>query len=234
MAIPFNQLNPIPFNPEFALFEHVAKQLTKENPNQPFRDLDDLLNATQAASEITELSEVAELTGLGSIRVMHVPPAFNERVSFGAGNCPLLDEDGIFLVALSPNDGRFASDAKGLVCYFLSASSEFFSEHAWQSLAVYKFLLRKAGLLHLYEPAHWLRSCDDSTEAPSNYEIERITDVVASTLPLSMGIGEASSSALRSLRCSLEELEGNVPMATVIVQAGQRSPYLQPQSQGRP
>ena len=60
MAIPFNQLNPIPFNPEFALFEHVAKQLTKENPNQPFRDLDDLLNATQAASEITELSEVTK------------------------------------------------------------------------------------------------------------------------------------------------------------------------------
>ena len=220
MAIPFNQLNPIPFDPEFALFEHVARQLTKENPNQPFRDVGDLLNAAKEASEITELSEVAELTGLGSIRVMHVPPAFNERVSFGAGNCPLLDEDGIFLVALSPNDGRFASDAKGLVCYFLSASSEFFSEHAWQSLAVYKFLLRKAGLLHLYEPAHWLRSCDGSTEAPSNYEIERITDVVASTLPLSMGLGEAASSASRSLRCSLEELEGNVPMATVIVQAG--------------
>ena len=103
-------LNPIPFNPEFALFEHVAKQLTKENPNQPFRDLDDLLNATRAASEITELSEVAALTGLGRIRVMHVPPTFNERISFGAGNCPLLDEDGIFLVALSPTDGRFKSD----------------------------------------------------------------------------------------------------------------------------
>jgi hypothetical protein len=35
-----------------------------------------------------------------------------------------------------------------------------------------------------------------------------------------MGLGEAASSASRSLRCSLEELEGNVPMATVIVQAG--------------
>ena len=160
---------------------------------------------------------------------MHVPPTFNERISFGAGNCPLLDEDGIFLVALSPTDGRFKSDEKGLACYFLYACSEFFSEHAWQSLAVYKFLLRKAGLSHLYELVHWLRRCDDSIEAPSNYEIERITDVVASTLPLSMGLGEASSSALRSLRCSLEELEGNVPMATVIVQAGQRSPYLQPQ-----
>ena len=220
MAIPFNQLNPIPFNPEFALFEHVARQLTKENPNQPFRDVGDLLNAAKEASEITELSEVAELTGLGSIRVVYGPPTFDERISFGAGNCPLLDEDGIFLVALSPTDGRFKSDAKGLACYFLYACSEFFSEHSWQSLAVYKFLLRKAGLLHLYEPAHWLRSCDGSTEAPSNYEIERITDVVASTLPLSMGLGEAASSASRSLRCSLEELEGNVPMATVIVQAG--------------
>ena len=29
MAIPFNQLNPIPFDPEFALFEHVARQLRK-------------------------------------------------------------------------------------------------------------------------------------------------------------------------------------------------------------
>ena len=220
MAIPFNQLNPIPFDPEFALFEHVARQLTKENPNQPFRDVGDLLNAAKEASEITELSEVAELTGLGSIRVVYGPPTFDERISFGAGNCPLLDEDGIFLVALSPTDGRFKSDAKGLACYFLYACSEFFSEHSWQSLAVYKFLLRKAGLLHLYEPAHWLRSCDGSTEAPSNYEIERITDVVASTLPLSMGLGEAASSASRSLRCSLEELEGNVPMATVIVQAG--------------
>ena len=159
MAIPFNQLNPIPFDPEFALFEHVARQLTKENPNQPFRDVGDLLNAAKEASEITELSEVAELTGLGSIRVVYGPPTFDERISFGAGNCPLLDEDGIFLVALSPTDGRFKSDAKGLACYFLYACSEFFSEHSWQSLAVYKFLLRKAGLLHLYEPPFAPRAC---------------------------------------------------------------------------
>ena len=230
MAIPFNQLTPIQFDPAYALFEEAAQRLMKADPNQPFRPLQDLLNATVEASEVAELSEVAQLTGLGHIRVVHVPPTWNKRVSFGGGNSPLLDEDGTFLVALSPADGRFPSDAKGLVCYFLSSCSELFSEHAWQSLAVYKFLLRKAGLPHLYEPAHWLRSSDDSSEAPSNYEIERITDVVASTLPLSMGLGEAASSALRSLRCSLEELEGNVPMATVIVQAGQRSPYLQPQS----
>ena len=61
MAIPFNQLTPIQFDPAYALFEEAAQRLMKADPNQPFRPLQDLLNATVEASEVAELSEVAQL-----------------------------------------------------------------------------------------------------------------------------------------------------------------------------
>ena len=65
MAIPFNQLNPIQFNPESALFEHVARQLTKENPSQPFRDLDDLLNRLEPiAANLGCATELAAVEGI--------------------------------------------------------------------------------------------------------------------------------------------------------------------------